>query len=207
MKHIGILGGTFDIVHNGHLDVAKFVAEQLGLDKVLFVTAGKPPHKQSGVLDSEVRHELVEGAVEGVPGLEASRIELDLPGLSYTYRTIVQLSEMLAEQSDGDIAITFILSAEYLDPANPSNVTTWDEAEAFLARVQLAVVPRGKYTAELARQWAGELKLTNVRIFDQQISSLSSGIVRDAIKGGLSIDDLVPAKVAELVKRHGIVYS
>lgn len=69
MKNIGILGGTFDIVHNGHLDVAEFVAKQLGLDKVLFVTAGKPPHKQSNVLDSEVRHELVEGALEGREGL------------------------------------------------------------------------------------------------------------------------------------------
>ncbi len=207
MKHIGILGGTFDIVHNGHLDVAQFVAKQLGLDKVLFVTAGKPPHKQSEVTDSEVRHELVVSAVEGCPGLEASRIELDLPGLSYTYRTIVQLSEMLSEQSGGEVAITFILSAEYLDPANPSNVTKWEEAEAFLAKVQLAVVPRGKYTAELARQWADQLKLSNVRIFDQQISNLSSGIVRDAIRGGLSIDGLVPPRVAELVKRHGIIYS
>ncbi|MCC7531802.1 MAG: nicotinate-nicotinamide nucleotide adenylyltransferase [Candidatus Melainabacteria bacterium] len=207
MKHIGILGGTFDIVHNGHVDVANFVAKQLGLDKVLLVTAGKPPHKQSGVLDSEVRHELVEGAVEGNPGLEASRIELDLPGLSYTYRTVMQLSELLSEQSSGNVSITFILSAEYLDPANPSNVTTWDEADAFLAKVQLAVVPRGKYTAELARQWVEELKLTNVRIFDQQISSLSSGIVRDAIKNGLAIDDLVPPRVVELVKKHGIIYS
>ena len=207
MKNIGILGGTFDIVHNGHVDVAEFVAQQLGLDKVLLVTAGKPPHKQSGLLDSEVRHELVEGAVEGRPGLEASRIELDLPGLSYTYRTIVQLSELLTAQAGGDVAITFILSAEYLDPENPSNVTKWEEAEALLAKVQLAVVPRGKYTAELARRWVEELKLTNVRIFDQQISSLSSGIVRDAIKQGLSIESLVPARVVELVKKHGIVYS
>jgi nicotinate-nucleotide adenylyltransferase len=206
MKHVGILGGTFDIVHNGHLEVAKFVAKAIGLDKVLFVTAGTPPHKQSKVLDSEVRHELVETAVEGCEGLEASRIELDLPGLSYTHRTIAQLKAMLFSQAGCDVAISFILSAEYLDPANPSNVTLWEEASAFLSEVQLAVVPRGKYTAELARQWANELNLTNVYIFDQPISNLSSGIVRDAIKQGLPIDGLVPAKVAELVKLHGIVY-
>lgn len=207
MKRIGILGGTFDIVHNGHVDVAKFVAKALGLDKVLFVTAGQPPHKQSGVTDGEVRHDLVVGAVEGNPELEASRIELDLPGLSYTYRTVTQLAEMLAEQTGEEVAITFILSAEYLDPENPSNVAKWEEAEAFLAKVRLAVVPRGKFTAELARQWADELTLENVFIFDQQISSLSSGIVRDAIKNGLSIDSLVPPRVVELVKHHGIVYT
>ncbi len=206
MKNIGILGGTYDIVHNGHVDVAKFVAKQLGLDKVLLVTAGQPPHKL-GVTDGEVRHELVEGAVEGNPELEASRIELDLPGLSYTYRTVEQLAEMLSAESGEEVAITFILSAEYLDPENPSNVTVWEESEALLSRVQLAVVPRGKYTAELARQWAEELKLKNVRIFDQQISTLSSGIVRDAIKKGLSIDTLVPPRVVELVKKHGIIFS
>ncbi len=206
MKNIGILGGTYDIVHNGHVDVAKFVAKQLGLDKVLLVTAGQPPHKM-GVTDGEVRHELVQGAVEGNPELEASRIELDLPGLSYTYRTVEQLAELLFAETGEEVAITFILSAEYLDPENPSNVTRWEEAEALLARVQLAVVPRGKYTAELARQWVEELKLTNVRIFDQQISSLSSGIVRDAIKAGLSIDSLVPPRVVELVKKHGIIFS
>jgi nicotinate-nucleotide adenylyltransferase len=206
MKHVGILGGTFDIVHNGHLQVAQFVAKSLGLDKVLFVTAGQPPHKPSGVTDSELRHELVEGAVEGYSELEASRIELDRPGLSYTYRTVAELKAMLSAKTGNDVAISFILSAEYLDPANPSNVTKWEEAQAFLGMVQLVVVPRGRYTAALARQWAEELNLTNVRIFDQQISDLSSGIVRDAIKEGQPIDGLVPAKVAQLVRLHGIVY-
>jgi nicotinate-nucleotide adenylyltransferase len=206
MKHVGILGGTFDIVHNGHLIVAKFVANALGLDKVLFVTAGKPPHKLSNVLDSEVRHELVEAALEGSPGLEASRIELDLPGLSYTYRTVAQLKAMLSAQAGSEVAISFIVSAEYLDPTNPSNVTQWEEASALLRAVQLVVVPRGAYTAELARQWAHELKLPAVRVLDQPVSNLSGGIVRDAIKQGLSIDGLVPPRVAELVKLHGIAY-
>jgi nicotinate-nucleotide adenylyltransferase len=206
MKHVGIFGGTFDIVHNDHLDVATFVANALGLDKVLFVTAGQPPHKQSKVLDSELRHELVEGALEGCPGLEASRIELDLPGLSYTYRTVTELKAMLSAQAGCEVAISFIMSAEYLNPTNPSNITHWEEASALLGMVQLVVVPRGECTAELARKWANELNLPNVRILDRPVSSLSSGIVRDAIKQGLPIDGLVPARVAELVKLRGIAY-
>jgi len=206
MKHVGILGGTFDIVHNGHLDVAKFVATALGLDKVLLVTAGQPPHKPSDVTDGEVRHELVEAALEGSPGLEASRIELDLPGLSYTYRTVAKLKAMLSAQAGGEVAISFIVSAEYLDPTNPSNVTHWEEASALLGMVQLVVVPRGEYTAELAQKWANQLQLSAVRILDRPVSNLSGGIVRDAIKQGLPIDGLVPARVAELVKLRGIVY-
>src|ERR1700744_6338490 len=91
MKHVGILGGTFDIVHNGHLEVANHAATRLGLVKVALVTAGQPPHKQSKVTDGEIRHELVEAAVKGHPHFEASRVELDRPGLSYTYQTVLEL--------------------------------------------------------------------------------------------------------------------
>ncbi|MBS1994993.1 MAG: nicotinate (nicotinamide) nucleotide adenylyltransferase [Cyanobacteria bacterium SZAS LIN-2] len=207
MKHVGILGGTFDIVHNGHLEVAQVVANVVGLDKVLFVTAGEPPHKlQTGVTASEIRHELVESAVAGLPGLEASRIELDLPGVSYTYRTVAELKAMLSAQVGAEVKISFILSAEYLNPANPSNVTLWEEAQAFLSMVQLVVVPRFGYSAEQARAWARELNLTNVHILEQPVSELSSGVVRDALKQGLPIDSMVPALVAEKVKTRGIVY-
>ncbi|MBS1992977.1 MAG: nicotinate (nicotinamide) nucleotide adenylyltransferase [Cyanobacteria bacterium SZAS LIN-3] len=207
MKHVGILGGTFDIVHNGHLEVAQVVANVVGLDKVLFVTAGEPPHKlQTGVTASEIRHELVESAVAGLPGLEASRIELDLPGVSYTYRTVAELKAMLSAQVGAEVKISFILSAEYLNPANPSNVTLWEEAQAFLSMVQLVVVPRFGYSAEQARAWARELNLTNVHILEQPVSELSSGVVREALKQGLPIDSMVPALVAEKVKTRGIVY-
>jgi len=206
MTHVGILGGTFDIVHNGHLEVASVVAKKIGLNKVFLVTAGNPPHK-SGVLDGECRHELVEAALEGRPELEASRIELDLPGISYTHRTISELKAQLSAQAGHEVKISFILSAEYLDPTNPSNISTWEEAEAMLAMVQLVVVPRGPYTPELARQWAGELRLTNFLILDKDISHLSSGIVRDALRKGLPIESLVPARVAALVKERGIVYQ
>jgi len=207
MKHIGLLGGTFDIVHNGHIDVAQVVAKVFGLDKVLFVTAGEPPHKaQVTVTNSEIRHDLVETAVAGIPGLEASRIELDLPGVSYTYRTVGALKAILSAQTGEEVRISFILSAEYLNPANPSVVTQWEEAEAFLSMVQLVVVPRFGISAELARQWARELNLTNVQVLEEPVSALSSGVVRDALKQGLPIDAMVPALVAEKVKQHGIVY-
>ncbi|MBU6454549.1 MAG: nicotinate-nicotinamide nucleotide adenylyltransferase [Cyanobacteria bacterium REEB67] len=206
MKNVGILGGTFDIVHNGHLEVATVVAELLGLEKVFLVTAGQPPHKLSQVSDSEFRHELVVVAVADLPHLEASRIELDRPGLSYTYNTVVELKSQLSASAGEEVNINFILSAEYLDPSNPSNVTTWEEAEAFLQLVNLVVVPRGQYTAELARGWASQLNLDNVRILEQAVSPLSSGVVRDALRQGHSIDTLVPAKVAELVKQRGLCY-
>ena len=73
---IGIYGGKFDPIHIGHLICAEWTREHFGLDKVLFVTSANPPHKKSGVLDAELRHEMVEAAVEPNCYFEASDIEL-----------------------------------------------------------------------------------------------------------------------------------
>jgi nicotinate-nucleotide adenylyltransferase len=206
MKHVGILGGTFDIVHNGHLEVAHDAVVRLGLDKVTLVTAGQPPHKQSRVTDGEIRHELVEAAVAGHPHFEASRVELDRPGLSYTYQTVLELKAHYSALFGEEVKVSFILSAEYLDPENPSNLATWEEVQLLLAEADLIVVPRGKYTAELAQKWARDMGLTNATILAAPVSSLSSGVVRDALRQGLPIDAFVPSQVAERVKQRGLCY-
>ncbi len=206
MKHIGILGGTFDPVHNGHVDVANLVADKIGCDKVLLVTSARPPHKEFGGLDAELRHELVQAAVAGSPKLEASRIELDMPGLSYTYRTVKEIKSRFSAQFGDDVTIHFIVSAEYLDPAYKSNVTHWQNAQEFLGMVHLVVVPRHLHTAAQARQWARDLNLDNYTILDQPVSDMFSGIVRDALTRGSSLAGLVPARVAELIKLRGIAY-
>ena len=92
---IGILGGTFDPVHRGHLAIAENVMKTVGLDRILFIPSGQPPHKKSrGILASSHRLAMVRLAVQGHPGLEASDLEVARRGKSYTIETIKALAKI-----------------------------------------------------------------------------------------------------------------
>lgn len=198
--NIGLLGGTFDPVHWGHLRVAEAVAGKLGLSKVKLVTAARPPHKQHDVLSAEHRHAMVEAAVEGLPGFEACRLELDL-GISYT---IDLVKHLLSENPDGSqVKHSFITSAEYLNPENPSNLRTWKGSEELLSLINMVVTTRGDLTVAVAEKWAAQLKLPNLQIVEIPYIPVSSGVVKEALRTGQDIDKLVPPGVADLIKRHG----
>ena len=110
MSGIGILGGTFDPIHDGHLALGQAAYELLKLDHVLFVPAARPPHKVADrVTDPEIRCRMVELAIAGNPAFEMSRMEIDRPGLSYTIDTLRAIS---AERRDGGAKpeLTLILS-------------------------------------------------------------------------------------------------
>jgi nicotinate-nucleotide adenylyltransferase len=99
-KKMGVLGGTFDPVHLGHLRAAEEALEALGLDRVLFIPAASPPHKsQKGIEDFEHRWELLKLAIADQPQFEASDLERRLPGKSYTVVTLRRLHEILPEGS------------------------------------------------------------------------------------------------------------
>lgn len=91
---IGILGGTFNPIHNMHINIAVEAKKQINLDKVIFITSAVPPHKEnSDILSGEVRNEMVKLAIAEYEGFEASRIEIDRIGKSYTYYTLLELRE------------------------------------------------------------------------------------------------------------------
>ena len=99
---IGILGGTFDPIHIGHLAVAEEVREALGLERVLFIPAAVPPHKPDQLISpAEDRAAMVALAIQGNPAFELSRIELDRPGPSYSVDTLQLLSGVPAEDDRG----------------------------------------------------------------------------------------------------------
>ena len=91
MRRVGLIGGTFDPIHNGHVLLALFTRETLALDEVVFIPAADPPHKNSTHAQADQRMDMVEMAIAGVDGFSASRIELDRPGKSYTVDTLRQL--------------------------------------------------------------------------------------------------------------------
>lgn len=136
-RQVGLLGGTFDPIHYGHLVIAEQVREALGLDRVLFVPAQIPPHKPDAELaPADDRAAMVDLAIAGNPAFASCRIEMERAGLSYTADTLGQLADEAARQRVAR-DFFFILSSEAL-----AGLRTWHEPLRLLALCRLAVVPR-----------------------------------------------------------------
>ena len=94
MPKIGIIGGTFDPIHNGHTEMAKKALERLKLSKVLFMTGGNPPHKKEcDITDAEIRHEMVKATIKKNKKFEAFDYEIKKQGYSYTAETLEYLKK------------------------------------------------------------------------------------------------------------------
>ncbi len=194
---IGMMGGTFDPIHVGHLAIADDVREALELEQILFVPAGAPPHKPAGDVTA-VRHRvaMVEAAIEGNRAFELSLIEVDREGPSYTVDTV----EALAETFD----VTVILSAETFH-----ELPGWHEPDRLFAAARVAVVPREGYAAPdpawLSNAFPGrEDRVTYVEAPHLGVSSTG---IRARIAAGRTIRYLVPPAVASYIDAHGLYRS
>lgn len=195
---LGIFGGTFDPIHIAHLAVAESARDSLGLERVVFIPAGVPPHKRGRqVTDAEHRLAMVELAIADNPAFETSRIELDRPGPSYTVDTLEALSAATPDRV-GDL--TLILSAEaFLE------LPTWHEPRRVLELARLAVAPRDGYpeasVAFLTDHFPGmESRAT---FLDGPRMRVSASDLRARAAAGRSVRYLVPDAVAAHISDHG----
>lgn len=191
---IGIMGGTFDPIHVGHLVIAEEARETLSLARMLFVPAGQPPHKPaSEVTAIEHRVAMVELAIADNPAFELSRSEVDRAGPSYTVDTV--------EQVAADHDVTVILSAETF-----RELPTWHEPERLLAAARVAVVPREGYPAPdpgwLAATFPG--REDRVIYLDAPHIGVSSTAIRARVAAGRSIRYLVPAAVEAYITANNL---
>ena len=135
MGAIGILGGTFNPVHNGHVRHAIEVAEALGLDRVLLMPCAMPPHKESaGLLPFDLRVELLRAAVHGIPFLDVETLEGELEGPSYTWRTLNEWARL----HPGEPLPYFMMGAEAF-----AALDTWNHGLKLPHVAHLVMVPRG----------------------------------------------------------------
>ena len=190
MTAIGVMGGTFDPIHMGHLAIGEEAREALSLDVVLFVPAGQPPHKPAGSVTSvEHRVAMVELAIADNPAFELSPIEIDRPGPSYTVETVEALAR------DGD-DLVLILSAETF-----AELPSWHEPERLFEAARIAVVPRGGYPAPdpawLAEAFPG--RESRVTYLEGPRLGLSSTAIRARVADGRSIRYLVPDMVGAYI--------
>lgn len=209
---IGVLGGTFDPIHRGHIYVADVVKERLGLDRIYLVTAKSPPHKSHYLASAELRHAMVEAACrdseDGVDRsyLVPSRLELDREGKSYTVDTFRKLKEeMQAEVEDGvQTQLYLITSAEYLAPEQPTWIKNWDGAEELFKLCTIVVTPRRHMSATMAQDWAKQIPDADVIVVDLESPPISSLMVKRALKKGNSISELVPPAVEDFIQHSGL---
>lgn len=194
---LGILGGTFNPPHLGHLVCAQEAHDQLALDRVVLMPAARPPHKKVAAdPGAEVRYDLCRRAVAGDERFDVSRLELDRPGQSWTVDTLRTLRD---EHPQDDLI--FIVGGDMA-----RSLPTWREPEAVLELATLAVAERAGSEREDIR---GELRgldaatRERVRFFDMPRIDVSSSQVRERVATGRPIRYLVPDAVAEAIAEHG----
>jgi nicotinate-nucleotide adenylyltransferase len=200
---IAVMGGTFDPIHFGHLAVAEEAREVLGTERTIFIPAGLPPHKPDAVATAaEDRLAMVELAIAGNDAFEASRIEVDRPGPSYTLDTVLALAaEERAAGREPDL--TVILSAESFH-----GLPAWREPERLLAAARIAVTPRDGFEmtgpAWVKERFPGlEARVT---FLDAPRIRLSASELRERIASGRSIRYLVPDAVIRYIGDHGLYH-
>lgn len=193
---IGVLGGTFDPVHLGHLMVAEEARVQLGLAEVLFVPAAQPWLKESGAISAvEHRVQMVRLAIADKPYFKLSAVEIERAGLSYTIDTLVELGAKLGAGDE----LFFILGWDSL-----VQLPQWKEPSRLISLCRVVAVPRPGYPRpDLASLEAAIPGLSrNLIMLDKLEINISATEIRQREARGLSIRHLVPEAVAEYIKQQ-----
>ena len=189
MAKTGIFGGAFDPVHNAHLDMAK-TALTCGLDKVVFVPSGIPPHKKCNVSFLD-RINMLELAVEGNEKFEVCMLEYELGGVNYACDVIPRLKEIYGD-------ISYIIGGDSLIDLNK-----WREPEKLIKQTSLTVFPRADREEEFKKAlayWRG--KGAEITVVDKTPEAVSSTCVRYLIN--MDKTDDIPEKVADYIRRNGL---
>lgn len=198
-ERIGIMGGTFNPIHIGHLVVAEDIREKFSLDRVLFIPTGMPPHKPDcEVIAAEHRYEMVRRAVASNRFFEASRLEVDRSGYTYTVNTLMELKR----EYGGETVLFFIIGADIVH-----ELTTWKEFRKVFELCEFIAVFRPGFDREAFE--AGIKQLINeygavIHEADTRLVDVSSSELRERCSRGESIKYLVPDAVEEYIVEKGL---
>lgn len=194
---IGLIGGTFDPIHTGHLIIAEEAVNALELDQVVFAPAGQPPHKPAdGISDPEHRSKMVQLAIADNEQFTVSRVDLDRAGPCYTVDTIRLVQSAWGPSTE----VCFLIGGDSL-----RDLPTWHQPERLLHMCQLVAVPRPGYQPDLE---ALDVLLPGasqqITILDAPTLDISSTEIRARIREGRSIRYLVPRSVERYIGQHGL---
>lgn len=182
---IGIFGGSFNPIHNGHIILAETFLEQCSLDEVwLMVTPQNPFKTQAELLDDDKRLELGKQAVANYPKMKVSDYEFHLPKPSYTWNTLQSLKKDYPQTN-----FTLLIGGD-----NWAAFNRWSHAADILANYPIAIFPRRGYPLDKQLLKAGQ------QILQTPLLDISSSDIRRRIKQGESIDKMIPACILQQVR-------
>ena len=186
---IGIFGGTFDPIHRGHLQLAQNARTQFSLDKVVFIPAYQPPHKQElfSLTSACDRFEMVRLAIEGEPFLGLSDCELKRKGISYTFET---LSEFEKKYPQSDFFL--ILGKDAFE-----GIDAWHRAAELKKKVRFLVAKRGDSKICVPQG-------ARVEWIQMPLCLISASGIREAIKRGRDVAEHLPPKVLQYIHAHAL---
>lgn len=199
--NIGVLGGTFDPVHNGHIMMAEETMTRLNLAEVLFVPAGQPWLKEDRpILSAEHRVRMVRLAIADKSCFKLSTVEIDRCGPSYTVETIAELKAQLGAGDE----LFFIIGGDSV-PQLPH----WREPDRLIKMCHLVAVPRPGYALPVLRSLDTLVPGLSERliVLDKPEIDISATEVRQRVAQGLPIDGLVPRPVEEYIRQHRLYVS
>jgi nicotinate-nucleotide adenylyltransferase len=212
MLKIGAYGGTFDPIHNAHLEVARAVVRLFSLDQMLLIPAHVPPHKEPGsITGSYHRYAMAVLATMDDPSIEVSALELEAPGRPYTFETV----ETLRDLNGPNAALFFVMGADSFE-----DLATWREPARVIAAANLVVITRPGHTVDashlgndlrqrirvLGKDGVGELDSLagsgSIFVSDCVDDETSSTEIRRRVRDGEPIEQLVPDRVAQYIRRY-----
>ena len=195
---IGLIGGTFNPIHHGHLILSEYVRENFQLDKVIFIPTGLPPHKSASVVENpEIRLEMTKLAIERNKFFSVSDIETYREGISYTIDTITELKNLYPNDQ-----LYFLIGADSL-----FELPTWKYYDKLISKTNIIVVNRpggannliGAKIKEYEDQFGGSIIEVRSPLID-----ISSSDIRNRVKDGKSIKYLVPNNVEEFILQNNL---
>lgn len=196
MKKYGIFGGSFNPIHYGHLMICEYIKEEMGLDKVIFIPTGNPPHKELE-LSAEDRYEMVRLAISPNPDFEISDIETTRVKKSYTVDTIRELKKIYKEEK-----LYFLIGLDSL-----FQLKTWMKIGDLSQEIEFVVALRPGYLdkEEINKEidFLRENFGTKINLIKTPLYEISSTDLRDRIREGKSLRYLIPKKVLDYIEESG----
>ncbi len=196
MARIGILGGTFDPVHLGHLQMAEEAYRQAKLDQVLFMLSKIPPHKRERNIAAEShRAAMIQMAIRNRPEFAYSDFELRREGTTYTADTLRMLQEQFPEHD-----YYFILGGDSL-----FHIQEWHQPEEIMKRVVILAIGRYGVSREQIKaraEWLAQNYQAQIQIVEMPRMDISSSEIRHRVRQGQTLRDWVPDEVEAYIKGH-----